>query len=181
MKLFLPLLTVLLTSLPAFSAELHGVTLPDSVKVNDKTLSLNGLGTRIKYVFKVYVAGLYLDQKSSDSRAILDSSGPKRLDMQFLRDVDVESIQKAWREGVEKNCEADCKALEGPVQTLNSYMEAMKERDKMGFVFLPTGVEVHVKGQLKGTVPGLSKNLLAVFIGKNPPNKELRDGLLNIK
>ena len=43
------------------AAELAGVTMPDTDTVEGKTLKLNGLGLRKKMVFKVYVAGLYLE------------------------------------------------------------------------------------------------------------------------
>ena len=54
-------LLLALAAVPASSArEVAGVTLPDTVSVEGKTLKLNGAGLRTKVVFKVYVAGLYL-------------------------------------------------------------------------------------------------------------------------
>jgi len=53
------------------AATLAGVTLPDTVNVGNTRLLLNGLGLRTKFMVKVYVAGLYLAQKSSDGYAIV--------------------------------------------------------------------------------------------------------------
>ena len=55
---------------PVFGAECLKVKVPDSVKAGNTDLVLNGLGIR-KATFvkvKVYVAGLYLPQKSGEAR-----------------------------------------------------------------------------------------------------------------
>ena len=76
----------------ALAAELAGVTLPDTRVVDGKPLLLNGIGLRT-YSFlgiKIYVAGLYLPQRSDSAEAILNSPEPKLLEIHFLRDVDAE-------------------------------------------------------------------------------------------
>jgi chalcone isomerase-like protein len=75
---------VLTSSFNLRAASLAGVTLPDTVQVGGTMLVLNGLGLRTKFSVKVYVAGLYLEQKSSDSSAITKADAPKRIVMQFL-------------------------------------------------------------------------------------------------
>ena len=61
-----------------------GVTLPDTTQVGGQTLVLNGLGVRTKFTVKVYVAGLYLEQKSSDPDAIIKMNAPKQIVMKFV-------------------------------------------------------------------------------------------------
>ncbi len=46
-----------------------GVDLPDTAQVGSTTLVLNGMGLRTKMMVKVYVAGLYVTQKTSDAVA----------------------------------------------------------------------------------------------------------------
>ncbi len=72
-------MTVLL-AVPARAGELAGVTLPDQVTVEGRTLSLNGLGLRQATWLKVnvYVAALYLETKSSESEAIIASEQVNR-------------------------------------------------------------------------------------------------------
>ena len=71
LKRFTGLLALLLmaVSQPLLARECQGVNLPDQLQVSGKTLQLNGLGLREATIFKVrvYVAGLYLEQKSTDS------------------------------------------------------------------------------------------------------------------
>jgi hypothetical protein len=94
---------VLLALLPALAApagELEGVKLPDQVTVSGRNLVLNGLGVREATVLmvNVYVAGLYLEAKSSDPAAILDPGQPKQIVMKFVRSVGKEKLTEAFTE-----------------------------------------------------------------------------------
>jgi hypothetical protein len=87
----------------ALAGELAGITMPDTLKVGDKTLRLNGLGLRKKSVFKVYVGGLYLDSPSKDAGAIVASDQAKAIRMHFLRDLTKAQVVEGFQEGFEAN------------------------------------------------------------------------------
>ena len=166
----------------AFAAKKEGVTLPDTVTVEGKDLVLNGLGVREATVFNVnvYVAGLYLEAKSSDGNAIAASEQVKRIDLVFVRDVDKDDITDAWASGFKKNG-GDMAALKDRLSKLNSWMSDIKEKDVLSFSYVPTkGVTVSLKGQVKGTIEGadFAKAVFSNFVGPNPPNKGLKNGLL---
>jgi chalcone isomerase-like protein len=173
----------LAVSLPAGAGELNGVTLPDQIQVDSKTLVLNGMGLRQATFLKVnvYVAGLYLETKSSDAEAILRSTGPKRLLMQFVRAVGRKDLVKAWDEGFEKSAGASHEALKERVATLDSYMSDMPKGTVMSFTYLPDkGVVVEVQGAAKGTLPGadFAQAFYRIWLGSDPPNPGLKEGLL---
>ena len=84
--MLLTLAVFVLASL-SHAGTLANVTLPDTDQVGNTTLVLNGMGLRTKYAFKVYVAGLYIPQKSADPSAILKPDVPRRIVMHFVRDV----------------------------------------------------------------------------------------------
>ena len=65
-----------LTTFNLRAASLAGVNLPDTVKAGGTTLVLNGMGLRTKFSVKVYVGGLYLQQKSSETPAPLSRPTP---------------------------------------------------------------------------------------------------------
>ena len=54
---------VLFASLGAGAIEVAGVKVDEGAEVAGSRLVLNGAGIRYKAVFKVYVAGLYLNRK----------------------------------------------------------------------------------------------------------------------
>ena len=80
------------------AASLAGVTLPDTTTVGANPLLLNGMGLRTEFMVKVYVAGLYLQHKSSDPNAIIKADAPKRLTMQFLHAASKKQMTDAFDE-----------------------------------------------------------------------------------
>src|SRR3954470_23655680 len=82
---------------PAFAAELEGVKLDDKLTAGKQELQLNGMAVRTRFFFKVYVAGLYLPQKTQSAQAALDMPGTKRMTLVMLRDVDSEAFTKSLR------------------------------------------------------------------------------------
>src|SRR5262245_6798797 len=90
---------------PSVAGELAGVKLPEQVTVGGRTLRLNGMGLREATILKVrvYVAGLYLVARSTDASQIIASEEPKRLVLDFVRDVGRGSLVEAWNEGFAKS------------------------------------------------------------------------------
>lgn len=175
---------ILLLAFPQFvlAANLNGVTLPDSEKVDGKNLTLNGLGTRLATIFnvKVYVAGLYVEKKTSKADEIIAADSPKKIVMEFLRDVSKEKMTKSWEEGFEKNCKDKCATHQVHLQKFLGLLKDIKEKDRLSLVFLADRLEFkqnETKPEIIANAE-FSEIILSVFIGANPPNTELRDGLL---
>ena len=163
------------------AATLAGVTLPDSTQVAGKTLVLNGLGLRTKFVVKVYVAGLYLEQKSSDANAILKSESPKRLVMHFVRDVSKAQMTDAVQEGFEKNSPDAAKSMKGDIDRLLGAVTDIKEGQEMVFTYVPgTGTTMSINGQDKITIatPAFAPVVFSLWLGPKPPNADLKKGIL---
>jgi len=112
----------------AAAGELAGVALPDRITLDSKTLVLNGMGLREATWLKVdvYVAGLYLESKSSDPEAIIGSEQTKRLVMKFVRSVGRDDLRKAWNEGFEKSA-GESTALRDRIATFNSWMSVCQK------------------------------------------------------
>ncbi|HOO76863.1 MAG TPA: chalcone isomerase family protein [bacterium] len=171
-------------SVPA--AELEGVTMPDRIVVDGKDLVLNGMGLREATFFKVdvYVAGLYLQERSSDPGRILDSGGIKRIVMHFVYSrVDREKLVEAWGEGLQENLGSDLERLRPALAQLDGWMETVEAGDTMVFTALPgRGLEVEIKGRIKGIIadPDFARLFWAVWLGPEPPNPGLKRGLLGL-
>jgi hypothetical protein len=167
----------------AHAAERSGVSMPDTVTVQGQSLVLNGLGVRQATVFNVdvYVAGLYLPQRSTDPAQILRPDEAKRIDLMFVHDVSRDQMVNAWREGFEKNAGAHMAELEPRIDQLDGYMSDRKKGDTLSFTYQPgKGVQVRDGGQVRGTIPGddFAQALFAIWLGPHPPNEGLKDGLL---
>jgi len=133
-------------------------------------------------LFDVYVAGLYLEQKSSEASEILESEQTKRLDMHFVyKKVSAKKLSKAWSEGVEANTDGPADAYAAGLEQLNGWMEDVVKGDTMVFTSVPgQGLRVEVKGQDKGVISdeAFVRAFWAVFLGPKPPTGKLKDGLL---
>jgi hypothetical protein len=169
----------------AQAAEINGVKLPDQVTVQGKTLKLNGTGLRQATFLKInaYAAGLYLENGMHDGETIANSEQLKSIEMVFMRDVSAKQMADAFQEGFDKNCIAGCAELKPNIGKLQGLLKDMKKGESMAYHFLGDGVEVVIRGQKMGKVgdKAFSHQLIRVWIGKNPPNTELKEGLLGGK
>jgi hypothetical protein len=187
-KTYLSHIFVLITALglavlPLEAKELKGVEFPESVVVDGRELVLNGLGLRQATAFKVdiYVAGLYLAERSNDPEAILGSNEPKQLVLHFLRNVGSSDLTKAWDDGFEKNAAPEIPALKERIEEIKSFTKDMKTGQELTFTHRPgVGIEVDIDKVVIGTVKGddFSKAFLSIWLGPNPPNRTLKEGLL---
>jgi len=167
----------------AQAMECRGVNFPGHAQVEGSNLTLNGLGLRQATFLKVnvYVAALYVADKSSDPAAILGARAPSELILQFVRDVGADDLRKGWQEGFEKNAGSQMAALKERIATLNGWMSDVKTGQRLVFVYKPgAGVQVSVTGTAKGTIPGddFAKAFLSIWLGANPPNPEIKAGML---
>ena len=166
----------------AEAGKLAGVSMADTVEVDGHQLRLNGMGLREATMFNVnvYVAGLYLENVSSDPSAIVRSNEPKVLVLQFVRDVDRGDIVKAWRSGFKNNATVSLAAIQQNIDQLNRWMPAFSKGDTLVFKFDGEGVEVAINGKVQGTLAGqdFARSLFSIWLGQKPPNKGLKTGLL---
>ncbi len=165
----------------AWGGELAGVTMPDTAEVGGETLQLNGMGLRKKAVIKVYVAGLYLPEETSDAEAILEADTARQTLMEFRFGVGADKMCEAWKEGLEANTASPSAALKGKFDQLCDFQADMEKGDQMVYTYVPgQGTEVKVGGEVKGTIEGkdFAVALFACWIGPEPPGKAFKEGLL---
>jgi ATP-dependent 26S proteasome regulatory subunit len=162
------------------AADIAGVTLPDTVQVAGTTLLLNGAGIRTKYMVKVYVAGLYLTQKSSDPNAIVKANAPKRIVMHFVRDVSKSQLTDGFAESFHNNTPDAEKSLKSDIDRFFAALEAVKVGEEITFNYLPekgTSVALGDKEKLTIAGPAFAEMLFSVWLGPKPPNGSLKKGL----
>ena len=181
MKKMLILALVAGAAAAAWGGELAGVIMEDTIEVGDQTLVLNGMGLRKKAIIKVYVAGLYLTEKSSDAEAILEADTARRTAMEFRFGVSAEKMCDAWKEGLEKNTASPSDELKAKFDELCELQADMGKTEMMVYTYVPgSGTEVAMKGEVKGTIEGkdFADALFACWIGPEPPGAAFKKGLL---
>lgn len=160
-----------------------GVDYPEVKALAGKKLVLNGMGIREATVLKVdvYVAGLYVENRSSDGVAIARSAENKQMVLTLVRDVDAKEMNEAIENGFKKNAGGNFAKLSARVDKLKAAMPDLKDKDVVEFSYVPAqGLEIRVNGKARGNIEGadFATTFLLVWLGDNPPNADLKKGLL---
>lgn len=182
-------ITILLTTLllaaatTAMAGTQAGVTMPDRATVADKTLTLNGMGLREATVLHVdvYVAGLYVENASSDPATLIAANETKMLVLRFKRSVGRDDILVAWDQGFKRNATVPFKKLEPLIAQLNGWMPSFSKGDTLSFTLVPgKGVAVDINGKRKGVLgdDDFARSLISIWLGPYPPTGSLKRGLL---
>jgi len=178
---FAVVMFVMVSMFDLHAASLAGVTLPDTAQVGSTKLVLNGLGLRTKMMVKVYVAGLYLEQKSSDANAIIKADAPKRIVMQFVHGASKSQMSDAFNDSFNDNSPDAVKTMKPDIDRLLGALEPVKVGDQMIFTYVPgTGTTFAINGTEKLTIagPAFGPVLFSVWFGPKPPNADLKKGML---
>ncbi len=165
----------------AAAGEVAGVKLDDTLTVEGKALRLNGMGLRKKVIFKVYVAGLYLESRSNDASAVLSRDQGKSIQLHLLRNLSSSELSEAIAEGFWKNVKGPRTPFEARLRMLTSMIPSVKEGDVIGMTYLPgKGTVVIVNKDRKGVIEGkdFSDTLFSVWLGENPVQADLKKALL---
>jgi hypothetical protein len=170
-------------SASADAAQCGGVRMADQITVDGTTLVLNGMGVREATVFNVdvYVAGLYVEHRGTDSGALARAQERKRLVLHFVRDVTREDITNAFSEGFRHTAGGNLGALQPRINRLNGWMTNMANGGELTFTYIPgTGLRVHVGSSARGFIDGedFATAFFSIWLGSQPPNAGLRRGLL---
>jgi len=163
------------------AATLAEVSFPDQATVEGKAVMLNGLGLRTATMLKVkvYVIGLYLETKSSDPRAIIESSENKRIAMHFVHDVSAEKLRGGWSEGFEDNT-GDVAGIKDEIAKFNASMRDVKSGDSIVLDFSGDKVDILINDARVDSIAGkaFQQAVLAIWLGPKPPNDALKEGIL---
>jgi len=178
------LILIVMFVLPGFSRTYKGVTMQDKITIEGTELVLNGMALRKKFIFKVYVAGLYLPAKEKDAKKILKADQIRKMVMHWLRSVGTGKINDGWMDGLEDNTPNFSPELKKQFEKLCAMMEDVKDGNLIVFTYIPAkGTEVKVKGKVKGTIEGkpFADALLGCWIGPDPgPGSGFKEDILGI-
>jgi len=171
---------------PGCGQRCAGVELPSAVVLDGTKLCLNGLGLREATFLNVdvYLAGLYVTQRSRDGEQIANSDQPKVMRLRFVRDVTKSEMADAIRDGFERSAGAAYPKLKQRIDRFTAALPQLREGDTLILSYRPQrGVEVSSGGRPLVEIPGrdFATVLFRIWLGSKPPNAGLRTGLLGGK
>ncbi len=164
---------------------LGGVKFESEATVGGQKLQLNGVGLRIRAIFRVYAAGLYTPTKMTKNEEVL-KPGVKRLQMVALRDVKGDEFGKLFTRAMEDNAtrEEFSKSINSVVRMGQIFADAKQfaKGDVIILDFVPnSGLVVSHKGKPLGDAfkeAEFQSLMLKIWFGPKPVDNELRKALL---
>lgn len=162
--------TPLLFSQETVKESSTGKTFPVSIVVThdgkDVPLTLTGTTVRKKLIIKVYALAHYMQDPPTGKEkdlyaAVLTDGKAKELTMDFVREVGMDKIRDAYRDGFEENATKEEFKTIGPLveQFVGYFATDVKENDRFIVRWLPGGI---VQAQVQGTEkPAIASTLFA--------------------
>ena len=161
-------------------------TFAGDANVSGTPLQLNGVGLRAAFIYKVYLAGLYLPAKAATGAAVFAETGPKRVQVRMLMDGPSDEFAKAFTGGIAKRTPADqVAAMSDRIAAFDRTLRSVgnvKKGDIVNLDYAPaTGLTMTLNGKACGApVPGadLYAALLNIFVGDRPVDAKMKAGML---
>ena len=174
-----------LLAAPAAATEVAGVALADEIRVGGHALVLNGAGVGSKMFFKIYVGSLYVPHKVADVDGVFER-GPRRIQMNFLRDLTVKQLVSALVGGLNANNSAgELAAITAPTEELLRIMKRfgdldVRDKDVLTLDFIDGATRVSLNGQFGGAIPGdaFNRALTRIWLGDKPAHRGLKKAML---
>lgn len=182
-------MTALAAGVPSAQAQLReveGFRFEGSIRLGGADLVLNGIGVRKRFYLPIYVAALYVPQRSADPEVLLSQSGPRRMALRFVREVEAELFLTSLDAGMRKHYSpAQLAAWKGQWETLSviiSRMVLARRSDHMSWDYTPEDGARLMKNSVP-RVPAIQGEdfynaVLRVWLGPQPADAELKKGIL---
>lgn len=166
--------------------ELAGVRFPASIALGGTNLQLNGAGIRYRFVVRVYAAGLYLQGKAATTAQALAATGPKRIQVHMLREIDANELGRLLTRGMQDNAPRGefSKFIPGMLKLAELFAarKRLRQGDYFSVDYVPgTGTRVLVNGKPESDLivePEFFNALLRIWLGDKPADETLKEALL---
>lgn len=173
----------------ASAIDIAGMKVDESARVSNKELKLNGAGIRVKAIFKVYVAALYLAEKKTTVPEVLDIAGPRRLTLIMLREISSEDFGQSFMTGLNANSDKaeKSKIINQMVKMgeIFASIPSLKKGDTITTDWIPgSGMVIQVNGKAVGEVlPDINffNAYLKIWLGDKPADSSLKQSMLGGK
>lgn len=184
-KLSLFAIAFMLISFTSGDLEIGGITMPDTIKAGDNDLLLNGAGIRTKYFLKLYVGGLYLQDKTTDATKVLSDDKPMAIRLHIISSmITSEKMEDSTREGFKKSFGNKLSSFSTEIEAfIDVFKEEINDGDIFDMIYIPgTGVKIYKNDKFSKTIEGLpfKNGLFGIWVGKKPAQDSLKEGMLGL-
>jgi Chalcone isomerase-like len=180
----LVLCIVCLLTVSAQAANIGGIELKESIKLGETNLLLNGAGQRTKLFIDLYIAALYLADKTDDAQAIIDADEVMLIQIHVISNlITSENITQGTSEGFIKSTGNNTAAIQGQIhEFLTAFKEPIVTGDTFEIVYQPgKGVTVLKNRHIVKKLPEnktFKRALFGIWLSEQPAQASLKTNLL---
>lgn len=185
-----PLILLLLFSLPSSALTIDGYDIPQVIPATSEhaELKLNGASMRILYgVVDTYIGKLYVENPVTDADQLIAANEYKRMVFQVvMKRISGRRIAKAMYDALQMNLtQEEAVALETRLQLLVSMFDSSLKRGQESYIeWVPEeGARIVLAGEVKGMIPGKDfyDAILKIWIGENPVGSTFKKQVLGLE
>jgi len=184
-KKALVLSTLLMMSSSVMAAtEISGVSVPDSITPQGENLQFNGAGIRSKFFIDLYVGSLFTSEQMHKGEAVINSTEPVAIRLNITSGmITSEKMINAMQEGFELATAGQEHNLDAKIKDfINTFADPIQEGDQFTLLSVPgEGLISYKNGEFLSITSGedFRKTVLAIWLGKKPTDKSLKEDMLN--
>ncbi|OAB78893.1 chalcone isomerase family protein [Cochleicola gelatinilyticus] len=184
-KVLLLCISILTIGTAVAQTQVGSVTLPNTVNFGGQELVLNGAGIRKKaMVLKLYSGGLYLTEKSSDAKNIVNADESMAIKLVITSGfVSSDAMSEAVEEGFDASTNGNTSAISAEIKKFMGFFSAeIVENDVFDITYQKgKGTVAYKNGKELGTISGMTfkKALFGIWLGNDPADSKLKKAMLN--
>ena len=163
------------------------ISIPTKINPQGENLELNGFAIREVKSYRLYVASLYLAEKTTDPKVFLELSKPIALRMHMISSLVQRSRwQNTIRQGFLNSTGGNIVGLENRIERVITIVKSeYKDDDTFTFAYSPQKkiTFIYLNDNQIEAIEGedFKKGFFGIYFGEKPWSQKLKDGMLGIK
>jgi hypothetical protein len=179
--IFILMLSLLISNTgEVWGAQVRGVYFSDSASVGDEVLQIRGAGLLKWFIFKVYIAALYVPPDIPSEHVLGDV--PKKMVFHYLADMTAEQFAESGEALLLKNASEDELAqIKGKLEEIHDMYRDVKKGERYSLTYIPgKGTELALNNEVLGVIDGydFAAVYYRIWLGDNPVDDDLKKQLL---
>lgn len=177
-------LLLLLVAGEADARQVGGMNFPESMVVNNRTLTLNGAGVRSKYFLDVYAVGLYLPEASQNPGDIIRADEPQIIRLAITSShISKDRLTDSIEEGIRLSAGKDYPRYQPMLEELWTALDfEVRIGDVFEFIYIPgNGTAFMMNGEELRVLQDFQfkKVLFGIWLGEEPIQRSVKTELLS--
>ncbi|TRX38813.1 hypothetical protein FNW52_01855 [Flavobacterium sp. ZT3R18] len=163
------------------------ISIPTKISTQGDNIELNGFALRVVKSYNLYLASLYLAEKTTDPKVFLEQNKPIALRMHIISSLVQRSRwQNTIKQGFLNSTGGNITGLESRIERMLSIVKSeYKDDDIFLFVYSPVKKTtfIYLNDVQIEAIEGedFKKGFYGIYFGEKPWSQVLKDGMLGIK